>query len=266
MADGEKGRAPFYERRAFRGTVAIVALTTALLALVGPLRGIVEELFPTTEPVSWAEVVLDTSAAMKKEFDGETRFEAATEAVAETVKELDNFGLGLRRTAVTCKGTSDQVVEMKSDHTDEVIDAARDLEPEGESSIVDAVVGGLNEFAQEPMARRGPESRQLFVFTSAVSECSDGDLAGELADVLEGAEISKASKVRLIALGATSEEKAELERFKATLGEYVDVPPEIATPQTTETLNVLANEMGTDADTANEVLEKEQEDGFYPQK
>jgi von Willebrand factor type A domain len=264
MGDGEK-RGPFYEHRAFQGTVAVVALATAVLALVGPLKGVVDDLFPTTEPVSWVEVVLDTSSAMEKGFDGETRLEAASQAIEKAVKELDNSGLGLRRTATSCDGESEQLVGLGSDHTDEVISEAQSLSPVGDSSIVDAVIGGLEEFNREPMASRGPESRRLLVFTAGVSECSSGDLGEEVAEALESADISKSgSKLELIALGASGEEKTQLAEFEEELDEYAKV--KVYTPENSEELNSVAEEASESANRADENLEEEKEAGFYEQE
>lgn len=261
--DGKKGT-PFYESRAFKGTAAVVALVAAILALVGPLKGVVADLFPSEEPVSWVEVVLDTSSAMEKEFDGETRLEAATRAIQKAVKELHNEGLGLRRTATSCEGESEQLVDLDSGHTESVVAEAQKLHPQGESSIVDAVVGGLEEFKREPIASRGPESRRLLVFTAGVSECSGGNLGEEIGEALEGAEISKASKVELIALGASEEEQAELEDFETVLKKYANVKLDI--PENGEELDEIAEEAGESASGANETLEAEKEAGFYEQK
>ncbi len=261
--DKDKKRPPFYERRAFQGTAAVIALATAILALVGPLKGIVDDLFPTTEPVTWVEVVLDTSSAMEKGFDGETRMQAATQAIKKAVKELDNSGLGLRRTATDCDDNSKQVVKLGSDHADDVIKEAEEQQPEGEASIVDAIVGGLEEFNREPIASRGPESRRLLVFTAGVNECSDDDLGAEITEALETADISESSKVELIALGASAEEAAQLEELKAALAEEANV--ELYNPETTEELNSRAESAGEKANTANQKLEDESEAGFYEQ-
>jgi von Willebrand factor type A domain len=261
-SDGEKGH-HFFEKPAFKGTAAVVALATAVLALLGPLRSIIDDLFPSTEPVSWVEVVLDTSTAMGKEFDGETRLQAAAEAIEKAVKELDNSGLGLRRTAISCKGESEQLVGLDSGNTDKVVDEARDQQPQGSSSIVDAVIGGLEEFQREPIASRGPESRRLLVFTAGVSECSNGNVGEEIADALRGANISQSSKVELIALGASSEEKDELEEFEAALDEYANV--NLYTPQDESELNDVAEDAGEQASAVAEHLEGEREAGFYEQ-
>jgi von Willebrand factor type A domain len=258
---GDKKSPPFYESRTFQGTVAVVALVTALLALVGPLKGVVGDLFPEgEEPVSWVEVVLDTSSAMEAEFDGETKLEAAAGAIQKAVKELDNEGLGLRRTAPSCEGQSKQLVGLDSGHADDVIDEAQSLQPEGESNIVDAVVGGLQEFKREPIASRGPESRRLLVFTAGVSECSDGNLGEEIKEELEGAEISKSSKVELIALGASEEEKAQLEEFETALEGVAHV--QIQLPENSEELEGVAEEAGENAGSTNSNLEEEQADSY----
>jgi hypothetical protein len=258
---GDEKSPPFYESRTFQGTVAVVALVTAILALVGPLKGVISDLFPDgEEPVSWVEVILDTSSAMEEEFDGETKLEAAAGAIQKAVKELDNEGLGLRRTALSCDGKSEQLVPLDSGHTDDVIGEAQNLQPEGDSNIVDAVVGGLEEFKREPIASRGPESRRLLVFTAGVDECSDGNLGEEIRDELEGADISKSSKVELIALGASDEEKAQLEEFETVLKGYAHV--ELQNPESNEELEGIAEEAGENASSANLDLEEKQADSY----
>jgi hypothetical protein len=260
---GEETTPPFYERRLFQGTAAVVALAAAVLALMGPLKSVIDELFPSTKPVSWVEVVLDTSSAMGREFDGETRLQAASQAIEKAVKELDNSGLGLRRTATSCDGESEQLVDLAGGHSDKVIAEARQLHPQGSSSIVDAVIGGLEEFQREPIASRGPASRRLLVFTAGVSDCSSGNVGEEIAEALSGADISQSSKVELIALGASGEEKDQLEEFETALDGVANV--KLYTPEDQSELNDVAEEAGEQASATDERLETEREAGFYEQ-
>jgi len=254
-------RKPFYERRGFQGTTAVVALVTALIALAGPLNSLVKGLFPSSpQPVSWVQVVLDTSDAMAKDFEGETRLEAAVGAIEKTVKELDNEGLGLRRTAVDCKGESKQLVALGADHAAAVVDEAKGLQPEGKASIVDAVVGALDEFNGEPMARGRPESRRLFVFMAGTDGCYGDDLSKELAIALEGANISKASRVEMIALGASDEEVAQLDALKAVLKEYAHV--EVQAPQNGEELDEFAESAGESVGETSEQIEEEKANNY----
>jgi von Willebrand factor type A domain len=263
MPDGERNP-PFYESRTFKGAAAVVTLATAVLALIGPLNGVVGALFPSGEkPVSWVEVVLDTSAAMEASFGGKSKLEAANGAIAKAVKELDNEGVGLRRSATSCDAKSEQLVDLAAGHNDEVIDEAQSQQPKGDASIVDAIVGGLEEFRREPMASGNPGSRRLLVFTAGVNECSHGDLAAEIAEELEGADVSKASKVEVFALGASSEEERRLEEFKSALGEYANV--KLHTPESTRELNGEAEAAAESVSGTTEQLEEERQDGLYPQ-
>ncbi|HEU5141680.1 MAG TPA: vWA domain-containing protein [Solirubrobacterales bacterium] len=261
----ERDNPAFYERRFFQGATAVVALAAAVLALVGPLRDIADDLFPKTEPVSWVQVVLDTSSAMEGEFDGETRLDAAAEAVGKAVKELRNQGLGLRRTAGSCDGESEQLVDLGAGHNDDVTEMAQRQTPGGKASIVDAVVGALGEFEREPIAAGSPQSRRLLVLTAGISQCSEQDLGEEMIEALELADISEASKLEVFALGASEQEREELRRFEAVLkdhGTHVDVHA----PETSGELNRDAEQAGERAARANEILEEERDAGFYEQQ
>jgi hypothetical protein len=266
MSDDKKST-PFYERRLFQGTAAVVALVAAVLALEGRLGGIIGDLFPPPPPpVSWVEVVLDTSSAMQREFEGESQLEAAGGAIAKAVKELDNEGLGLRRTATSCEGKSEQLVGLDSDHSEEVVNEAQSQSPEGEASIVQAVVGGLEEFKREPIARRGAESRRLFIFTAGVNQCSNGDLGEELAEELEAVDINTSSKLELIALGASDTEIARLEEIKAALKKYANVHMTLHAPENQRELNHVATKARKRAREANEVQEELTKSGMYDQE
>ena len=209
MSTPEQTRQPFYEHRAFQGTAAVVALVTALLALAGPLGNAIDGLFPDPpERGAWVQVVLDTSAVMGEGFgDGEeTRLEAAIGGVAKAIKELDNSAVGLRSTSTSCEGESRKLVDLADGDAQDVIEDARKQRPAGDASIVDAILGGLDEFNREPMRSHGPESRTLLVFTTASRSCPWDDPTGEVERRLEQANHERFGSVEVFALTPEGQE------------------------------------------------------------
>jgi|GEM_PF-3505909 len=285
MSPNEETSRHFYEHPAFKGTAAVVALVAAALALIGPLSGVFDDLFPDSPPpVSWVEVVLDTSVAMEKEFDGQTMLEAAAASIGKTVKELENEGLGLRRTATSCKGRSEQLVELDSGHAEEVTEEAMSQRPRGKASIVDAIVGGLQEFKREPIANRGPASRRLLVFTAGVSQCGEEDLEEEMTEALKEADISQSSEVEVVALGRSGSDGAQpgpsanggneaREEEAESMVSPLSAPLEdsglgvtVYEPESARELDELSEDIGARASRANEILEEERDNGFYEQQ
>lgn len=211
VSPAEETSQPFYEHRAFKGAAAVVALITALIALAGPIGNAVDNLSPNPpERTAWVQVVLDTSVAMGQGFgDGEkTRLEAAVSAVEKAVKELDNSGVGLRGTSTSCGGESKPLVDLANGDSQEVIDAAAEQHPGGDASIVDAILGGLDEFNREPMQSHGPESRRLFVFTTSNRSCPWDDPTGEVQRKLEEAHHGRFGSVEVFALTSGGGEPA----------------------------------------------------------
>jgi hypothetical protein len=211
MSDDKKSP-PFYERRLFQGTAAVVALVTAVLALEGQLGNLFHDLFPSKPPAaSWSEVVLDTSAAMGKHFGGrrETKLESAAQAVKTTVGELDNAGVGLRRPPTSCEGSSEQLVDLADGRSDQVVSEARHQKARGNSSIIGAIRGALHEFDQDPMRNGGSKSRHLYVFTTAAPSCPLDDPAGEVHALLKKARHGEPVGMDVFALGPAQLESAE---------------------------------------------------------
>lgn len=209
MSSPEQSRQPFYEHRAFKGTAAVVALVTALVALVRPVGNVLDSLSSETpQRTAWVQVVLDTSAAMGQEFgDGnQTRLAAAASAIQKAVKELDNSGVGLRGTSITCKGESKPLVDLASGDPQKVIDAASEQRPRGKASIVDAILGGLNEFNREPMQGQSPKSRSLFVFTAGSRVCPWDDPTGEVQRRLDEAHRERFGSVEVFALTSAGDQ------------------------------------------------------------
>lgn len=203
MSPAEQSRQPFYEHRAFKGTAAVVALVTALLALVGPLRNAVDSLLSDSpERTAWVQVVLNTTSAMGQGFGdgGGTRLDAAVNAIEKSVKELDNYAVGLRKTSASCKDESKPLIDLADGDSQEVINRAKEQDPAGTASIVDAILGGLNEFDREPMQSHSPESKSLFVFTTAGQSCSWDDPTGKVERMLDEADLERRGSIEVFTL------------------------------------------------------------------
>jgi hypothetical protein len=208
VSPAEQTRPPFYEHRAFKGTAAIVALATALVALVGPLGKAVDGLSSDPpERIAWTQVVLNTSSAMGERFgDGdETALESAVAGVAKAVKELDNNGVGLRATSSSCEKESRGLVNLADGDADEVIREAREQRATGDASIVDAILGGLDEFNGEPMRDHGAKSKRMYVFTTDTPSCPWDDPTGEVRQRLEEIEPKRVGPVEVFALESDGE-------------------------------------------------------------
>lgn len=260
MPDDEK-RPLFFERRHFQGTVAVVGLFSAILAIVGApkLWNVVSDLFAGgAPPTSYTEVVLDTSASMGGPFHGnETMLQAAAHEIGESVKELTNEGLGLRRTARTCEGRSERLISLGKEHTDEVTAAAQQQRPEGRSNIVDAVIGALQDFQTPDIQSRPPSSRRLLVFTTAVNECRKRSVAQELENAISAKEISARSSLAVFALQPSAGEQSQLEALERVLGNHVTIYP----AQTPEDLEEATNAVNSEYEQRAREEEQNEEAG-----
>ena len=282
MSPPEQTRQPFYEHRAFKGTAAAVALVTALVALVGPFGGLVDGLFPDSpERVAWTQVVLNTSSVMGEGFgDGdETTLEAAVGGVAKAIKELDNSGVGLRATSSSCEGESRKLIDLANGDAEEVILEAQKQQATGDASIVDAILGGLDEFNREPMRNHGPESKTMYVFTTETPSCPWDDPTGEVQRRLEEVEPERfgpvevftlvsdggqealaapaARRPRMVALETVAENGTELAALETLLGPQARIH-RVATPAE---LYEQAEKAGEEAGETVEQLEEEGENG-----
>lgn len=251
MDDGN-GRHPFYERRGFQGTVAVVSLAAALTALVGaptPWSVAASIFFPAGVAVSNTEIVLDTSAAMGQRFaQGETKLDAAVRAIEQSSTH-DEEGLALRRTSAICGGDGELLVDFGTDHEDAVLTAAREQRPSGSSAIVSAVLEALGDFRNEPSFNGPRSTRRVLVFTAGDEDCFEGDVARRIESELKGADVR--ASFTLIALrpsGPGLEGLAELEGALRSADAFV----ETRTPDTPGQLEDVVDDVDRDAEEAIE--------------
>jgi hypothetical protein len=221
MDDAKSQSPPFYERRSFQGALAVVGLLTAVWALVGAPKpwSVAHDLTVTKLPLSNTEIVLDTSRAMMKPFDGHTKLDAAMDAVARFAASTNSSGLALRQTGGGCHDDGDVLVGFGAGHGDDVQEAAADVRPSGRSNVIGTVRGAIDEFTSEQF--RDPSSiRRVVVFMGGEDECTE--TAGvEISDALDGLGVD--TTFRMYALGMSHEEVKNMSRFKAELKSYAKV-------------------------------------------
>lgn len=283
MSDG-KEKPPFYERRLFQGTAAVVALVAAVLALGKPIKSLIDELSPDQpKHVSWTEVVLNTSAVMGEHFGGkdETRLTSAGHAIEKRVKELGNSGVGLRTTPASCEGNSEQLVGLANGTPDEVTSEAQRQHATGNSSIIDAIDGALNDFERKPMSMGKEKRKNIIVFTAGSARCPYDEVS-KIEDTLAAMEPKHIPGVEFFQLTAEGEgqaaagartrrpqselvassgldgEGAELEAITAVLSKYTQ--PRVHRVASPEELYEEAEAAGKEAAKTEERLEEEEAD------
>lgn len=184
MEDAEASR-PFYERRWFKGTAAVVGLLGATFALIGPpkLWDVVHDLVWPDLPPSNTEYVLDASAGMGDAFGAEeesTKLSAAARTIGRSVGPLEHEGLALRRFGGPCEETGELLVDFSGGHNAEVSDAAADQEAGGRSNLAGAVIAAIDDFNDgDRFPADQTFTKRIVVVTGTVDECS-GDRAAEL--------------------------------------------------------------------------------------
>jgi len=218
MPDGAKSPA-FYEQRWFKAVVSVLGLTTALLAIAGPLRSAVRGLFPgPAHPALNTQVIFDTSAAMGDPFHGmENRRDAGLEALRST-RFLPSEGVGLRRTDPRCsEEPSDPLVPLGIDHGEEVRATAEEQKLEGRSNLIIAVRSAIAEFAAAPYEEDSADQKRIIVIAAGVDECAPEPIE-ELEHVLSGADLNRdTSEFKLFGLDASSEEERRLKALERAL-------------------------------------------------
>jgi hypothetical protein len=259
MADAQPD-APFYERRTFQGTAAVVALVAAIFALLGAPKPwtVISDVFAGgAVAVSNTEVVLDTSSAMGDPFGSgdETKLEAAVRAIGQS-GERDDEGLALRRTGARCEEEGELLIDFGTNQKGEVLELAEEQRAEGRSNMVKAVIEALGDFRTDPQFSGPRSTRRVLVFTAGQEDCFEGDVAEKIKAELKGADIS--ASFTLIALKPSGEELAELEELENAL-QSADAYVETRAPRTPEQLEGIVAAVEEEASDAVEEGEAEEQ-------
>jgi hypothetical protein len=99
----------FYDSPWFKGTAAVVALLVGVVALIGPLRGLIGDIFAGSGlPRIEYMIVFDHGEAMNEEINsqGDTKLSQAKREAIRVVSPIVSDGLALRTFGGTCNATS----------------------------------------------------------------------------------------------------------------------------------------------------------------
>jgi len=164
------------------------------------------------------ELVLDGSATMAGQLDGLPKIDIAAEEVGESVSQRNDTALGLRTFGGDCESEPELVVELGAGHADRVEDAARELDPGGESNLVAAVVAAVDDFSDPQLLPDGVDpddlENRILVITGSSDTCK-GDLT-RLEEQVERSPSNVELEYTFIGLGIENESsQAELRELAA---------------------------------------------------
>lgn len=250
MAESKDGR-PFYERRWFQGTVAVVGLVGAVGALTGgPLWDSIADLFSEDLPSSNTEIVLDASAGMTAPFDGETKLAAAANAIGAYVIPRQSEGFALRRFGGGCDEAGELLVDFGEDHGDDVRAAAAKQQATGESNLANAVIAAIDDFSDADRFPDPEAPKRVLIFAGTADQCI-GDAA---ADAI-GREVARRAidiEFQLIGMRPTEQEREQLGAITNAIGRDAELVEVETVAQLEEMVEMPAGTTGPEGALAPE--------------
>jgi hypothetical protein len=216
----------FYDSPWFKGTAAVVALLVGVVALIGPLRGLIGDIFagsglPRTETM----IVFDHGEAMNEEINsqGDTKLSQAKREAIRVVNPIVSDGLALRTFGGTCNETSSGPprVPFGANHNDDVADEIKQLPPGiGRSNLYGAVASAVQDFNDLP----ADTVKKVFVYVGGIDNCggSASSTATDIKNYLGQRDINAAFK--FFTFDLSEQDQAELQSFKRILPEVELVP------------------------------------------
>ena len=223
----EPAKPPFYQRPWYQGIGAVVALLTAVWALVGAPKpwDAIGDIFSSELPANNAEIVFDASEEMNRPFDQPgtnlSKLEAASDAVRTYGSPISNEGLALRRVGDSCSEPGPRLVDFGADHGDDVADVAAEQRARGESNLAATVIAAIDDFADSDRFPDPDAQKQVVIFAGTTDECQT-QANRRIREKLEEADIE--ADFELIGVRLSPADQAELRRLKMALGgKNVDV-------------------------------------------
>src|SRR5215203_1332590 len=253
-------RPPFYQRPWFQGTGAVVALLTAVWALVGAPKpwDTIADLFSSDLPRSNAEIVFDASDRMKTPFGAGThqsKLEAAADAVGIYGTPLSNQGLALRRVGGPCTGPGPRLVDFGANHGDEVGDVAAKQRAGGQSNLAATVIAAIDDFSDTDRFPDPDAPKQVVIFAGTTDQCQTQALQ-RIHDKIEEADID--ADYELIGVKLSPADQRNLRHLQHALGDKnVHVHLASTAPDLEQAANdaaEMASGNTTGATTANETV------------
>lgn len=245
QAEGK--RAPFYERGAFKGAVAVVGLVAAVWAFTGAPKPWQVAAEINTGP-TWrynTEIIVDSSSAMAKRFGGKTKLEVAVDGISRSVKGNDSENLALRSAGGSCGSEGEELVDFGPDHGDDVVAQAQELHPHGRSNMVAAVLAAIDQFKEERF--QNPEAKnRVLIFMGSEDECAL-DPYSEIKRELARADIEASFQV--FALRMSKRQLKDLRHFRHAMKPYAEVS--VANAHTVEQFEKAVQPVLEEGETVN---------------
>ena len=216
----------FYDSPWFKGIGAVVAVLVGVVALVGPLRGLIGDIFAGSGlPGVEYEIVFDHGSGMNTEVNaqGETKLTQAKREVTRVVSPITSDGLALRTFGGDCNETSSVPprVPFGANHNDDVINEIKQLPPgNGKSNLYGAVSAAVQDFNDLP-----PDTvKNVFVYVGAIDSCgaSASSTATDIKNFLAQRDINAAFK--FFTFDLSQQDQSELQSFRRILPKVEVVP------------------------------------------
>jgi VWA domain-containing protein len=202
------------------GLPVLIGVSVALI--VAGITAAVRYLIGPPEPVHVnVALILDTSKEMRQEFGKTTRFNAAIAELVEYVEPRETDNLALWTAGGSCGPESaEEVVPFAQHNSGQIRAALRELEPQGEANLGDAIVMATGAFGD---LERFPAEveKHVFVLTAGKDTCDDdyvGNVERRLREVGEDINVN----LHLFALRVSARLKQRLRGLEHELPNQVE--------------------------------------------
>jgi len=166
---------PSVWRERVKSRLAVLGVPVAAAVGVLLLGALVDGDVVPARSLSNIEIVLDGSASMAGELDGQPKAAIAADKVSSSVSLLDDSALALRAFGGDCGSVPELMVDFGTRKAEEVKETASNLEPRGEANLVDAVAAAIDDFSNPDLYPEGVDPQALdnriLVITGSSDTC-----------------------------------------------------------------------------------------------
>jgi choice-of-anchor C domain-containing protein len=205
------------KRKWYKNIMAIIAIISALAgAVYGVIQILYSPAFKIAKVQENIQIVLDSSDAMAKPFDGSTKLEAARKAVEKSLalQIADKDNLAFRLFGGDCSKDNSQLIVDFGQHNKETIrNALKNITLDGRTTLASGVIEATGDF-NDP-ERFGGVNKTIIVITGGKDPCHP-DAPQFIEDRLTRAKIEM--HLRFIGMGLKPDEKDQLTRIAENTG------------------------------------------------
>lgn len=199
----------------------VAGLLAAVVTLFTKWEDLSNKIFPVDKD-EYVEIILDSSANMKDEFDqGKTKWQAAEYVVASAIPVLaqPNRKLALRQFGGDCDnlaGNSKLSVEFGKDNVPEISGQLQKTELEGGATLVNAIAEAIKDFQRQDRFETKDQINKIIVISGSGDVCKE---ALQMEIVKEDiARHGIVPKFRIIGMGANDSDLENLAKIASALG------------------------------------------------